>query len=88
MPQVFGRFEADAPDVLWVSDGLHGPLLDGQRAVLFAMLDDHSRFVVGHRWGFGENTLGLQATLHDAVKTNGCPSGSTATTAAPTSPTS
>src|SRR6266516_3258024 len=47
---------------------------DGTRAVLFALLDDHSRFVVGHRWGFGEDTLGMQAALHDAVKTNGCPS--------------
>jgi putative transposase len=42
--------------------------------VLFALLDDHSRFVVGHRWGFGEDTLGMQAALHDAVKTHGCPS--------------
>jgi len=73
-PQVFGRFEADTPNELWVTDGLHGPIIDGRRAVLFAILDDHSRFVVGHRWGFGENTLGMQAALHDAVKTHGCPS--------------
>jgi len=73
-PEVFGRFEADAPNVLWVTDGLHGPIIDGRRAVLFALLDDHSRFVVGHRWGFGEDTLGMQAALHDAVKTHGCPS--------------
>jgi putative transposase len=74
MPEVFGRFEADAPDQLWVTDGLHGPIIEGRRAVLFALLDDHSRFVVGHRWGFGEDTLGMQAALHDAVKTHGCPS--------------
>jgi putative transposase len=73
-PDVFGRFEADAPNQLWVTDGLHGPLIDDRRAVLFALLDDHSRFVVGHRWGFGEDTLGMQAALHDAVKTHGCPS--------------
>jgi putative transposase len=41
--------------------------------VLFALLDDHSRYVVGHRWGHGEDTLGIQAVLHDAVKTHGCP---------------
>jgi putative transposase len=70
---VFGRFEADAPNELWVTDGLHGPLIEGRRAVLVALLDDHSRFVVGHRWGFGEDTLGMQAALHDAVKTHGCP---------------
>jgi len=72
-PAVFGRFEADQPDELWVTDGLHGPIIEGKRAVLFALLDDHSRYVVGHRWGHGEDTLGMQAALHDAVKTHGCP---------------
>lgn len=72
-PAAFGRFEATEPDELWVSDGLHGPIIGGKRAVLFALLDDHSRYVVGHRWGHGEDTLGMQAALHDAVKTHGCP---------------
>lgn len=72
-PAVFGRFQANEPDELWVSDGLHGPIVQGRRAVLFAVLDDHSRYVPGHRWGHGEDTLGMQATLHDAVKTHGCP---------------
>ncbi|MGH9261996.1 MAG: DDE-type integrase/transposase/recombinase, partial [Acidimicrobiales bacterium] len=72
-PGAFGRFEAAACDQLWVSDGLHGPILEGKRAVLFALLDDHSRYVVGHRWGHGEDTLGMQAALHDAVKTHGRP---------------
>ena len=72
-PKAFGRFEAAECDELWVSDGLHGPIIDGRRAVLFALLDDHSRYVVGHRWGHGEDTLGMQAALHDAVKTHGCP---------------
>ena len=72
-PRAFGRFEAAECDQLWVSDGLHGPIIDGRRAVLFALLDDHSRYVVGHRWGHGEDTLGMQAALHDAVKTHGCP---------------
>ena len=75
---VFGRFEADAPDELWLSDGLHGglvrgPVIDDRETVLIAILDDHSRYVVAGRWGFGENTLGLQATLHDAVRAHGCP---------------
>lgn len=72
-PAAFGRFEAGEPDELWISDGLHGPTIDGKRAVLFALLDDHSRYVPGHRWGYGEDTLGMQAALHDAVKTHGCP---------------
>lgn len=85
-PKVFGRFEADEPDELWVSDGLHGPIIEGRRAVLFALLDDYSRYVVGHRWGHGEDTLGMQAVLHDAVKTHGCPRNCTATTAPRTPP--
>jgi putative transposase len=72
-PTAFGRFEGGEPDELWVSDGLHGPIVEGRRAVLFALLYDHSRYVVGHRWGDGEDTLGMQAALHDAVKTHGCP---------------
>ena len=72
-PPVFGRFEATEPDEMWISDGLHGSIVEGKRAVLFAILDDHSRYVPGHRWGHGEDTLGMQTTLHDAVKTHGCP---------------
>lgn len=72
-PKAFGRFEATACDQLWVSDGLHGPIIDGRRAVLFALLDDHSRYLVGHRWGHGEDTPGMQAALHDAVKTHARP---------------
>lgn len=72
-PRVFGRFEADQPDEMWISDGLHGPIIEGKRAVCFALLDDHSRYVPGARWGYGEDTLGMQAVLHDAVKTHGCP---------------
>lgn len=72
-PAVFGRFQAEEPDELWVTDGLHGSIVEGKRAVLFAILDDYSRYVPGHRWGHGEDTLGMQTTLHDAVKTHGCP---------------
>ena len=72
-PAAFGRFEAAEPDEMWISDGLHGPIVAGKRAVLFALLDDHSRYLPGHRWGHGEDTLGMQAALHDAVKTHGCP---------------
>jgi putative transposase len=50
-PAVFGRFEADQPNELWTGDALHGPRLDGRKTYLFAFLDDHSRAIVGHRWG-------------------------------------
>ena len=77
---MFGRFEADFPDELWICDGLHagavrGPTIEGRATVLFAILDDHARYVVAGRWGFAEDTLGLQAALHDAVKVHGLPVG-------------
>jgi len=31
---VFGRFEAEAPNVRWVGDALHGPLIAGRKAIL------------------------------------------------------
>ena len=40
---MFGRFEAEAPNVLWVADVLHGPLIGGRKTYLVAFLDDHSR---------------------------------------------
>jgi putative transposase len=78
--EVFGRFQADYPGELWICDGLHagtvrGPIIEGRPTVLFAILDDHARYVVAGRWGFAEDTLGLQAVLHDAVKVHGCPAG-------------
>lgn len=49
--EVFGRFEADHPNELWVGDGLHGPRIGGRKTYLFAFLDDHSRLVVGRPVG-------------------------------------
>lgn len=77
-PRSFGRFEADFPDELWLCDGLHagtvrGPLIDGRQTVLYAIIDDHSRYIVHGRWGFAEDVVGLLALLHDAVKVHGCP---------------
>src|SRR5680860_1565681 len=43
--EVFGRFEADYPNEMWVGDGLHGPRIGGRKTYLFAFLDDHTRLV-------------------------------------------
>ncbi|MGH3503420.1 MAG: helix-turn-helix domain-containing protein, partial [Nocardioidaceae bacterium] len=40
-PAVFGRFEAERPNVRWVGDALHGPRVAGRKAFLIAFLDDH-----------------------------------------------
>jgi putative transposase len=72
--KVYGRFEASVRNELWTGDGLHGPKLDGaRRAVLMAFIDDHSRLLVGWRWGTGEDVFGLEAALRPALMARGVP---------------
>ena len=72
---VFGRFEADRANELWVGDALHGPKVAGRKTYLFAFLDDHTRLVVGHRWGLAEDTVRLAAALRPALAARGVPAG-------------
>ena len=70
---VFGRFEAEEPNQRWVGDALHGPRIGGRKTYLFAFLDDHSRLVTGHRFGFAEDTVRLAAALEPALAARGVP---------------
>ncbi|MGH3094564.1 MAG: DDE-type integrase/transposase/recombinase [Streptosporangiales bacterium] len=72
-PAAFGRFEATAPNELWTGDALHGPVIDGRKTYLFAFIDDHSRLLVGHRWGHAEDTVRLEAALRAALASRGVP---------------
>lgn len=72
---VFGRFEADRPNELWTGDALHGPHICGRKTYLFAFLDDHSRAIMGHRFGFAEDTVRLAAALRPALASRGVPDG-------------
>ncbi len=72
---VFGRFEAARPNELWTGDALHGPMVTGRKTYLFAFIDDHSRAIVGHRWGFAEDTVRLAAALRPALASRGVPEG-------------
>ena len=72
---VFGRFEADRPNELWTGDALHGPTIGGRKTYLFAFLDDHSRAIVGHRFGYSEDTVRLAAALRPALASRGVPDG-------------
>ncbi|MEU6512158.1 DDE-type integrase/transposase/recombinase [Streptomyces sp. NPDC046942] len=74
-PDAFGRFEATRPNELWVGDALHGPKIAGHKAYLFAFVDDHSRAVVGHRWGGAEDSVRLAAALRPALAARGVPGG-------------
>ena len=58
---------------LWVGDVAHGPRVAGRKALLFAFLDDHSRLVVGHRWGRHEDVLRLEAALRRGLASRGVP---------------
>jgi putative transposase len=74
--KVYGRFEAGVRNELWTGDGLHGPKLDGaavRRAVLLAFIDDHSRLLVGWRWGIGEDVFRLEAALRSGLMARGVP---------------
>jgi putative transposase len=70
---VFGRFEAERPNELWTGDALHGPRIAGRKTYLFAFIDDHTRLIVGHRWGFAEDTVRLAAALRPALASRGVP---------------
>ena len=72
-PAAFGRFEADRPNEMWIGDALHGLRINGRKTYLFAFIDDHSRAVVGHRWGFAEDTVRLAAALRPALAARGIP---------------
>lgn len=78
-PRVYGRFEADRPNEIWIGDVLHGPFIPwprsahSRRAYLFMLLDDHSRLVLHGRWESQENTRAGQEVLRHAILTHGLP---------------
>jgi putative transposase len=72
-PRAFGRFEADAPNVRWTGDALHGPTVNGRKAILFALIDDHSRLLPGYRWARREDTVRLEAALRAGLAARGIP---------------
>jgi putative transposase len=71
--QVFGRFQADFPNEIWVGDFLHGPRIGGRKTYLAAFLDDYSRYVVAARWAFAEDTARLSLALRPALLAWGIP---------------
>ncbi|MGW3199152.1 integrase catalytic domain-containing protein [Streptomyces sp. NPDC001118] len=52
---------------------MHGPKIGGRKTYLFAFIDDHSRAIVGHRFGFAEDTVRLAAALRPALSARGVP---------------
>ena len=76
-PEPRKKFEKPFVNDLWISDFLHGPklMINGKKskAFLTAIIDDHSRFIVGFRWAIHENTETLELALKDALSAHGLP---------------
>lgn len=75
--KVRAKYEMPNPNDLWIADFMHGPRVktpDGKRkAILGAIIDDHSRVIVGARFAFTEETTDLLHVLRDAIATYGVP---------------
>jgi hypothetical protein len=69
------KFECARINDLWMADFMHGPHypLQGKkrRVFLCAVLDDHSRMVVGARFFLQENTPALEVTFKEALMRHG-----------------
>lgn len=65
------KYEMDRFGELWVGDFMHGPqVLDGKRkrkAILLLIIDDYSRYVVGAKFSFLENTGSLEEVFKEAI---------------------
>src|SRR5512139_651378 len=70
-------YEVDNVNDLWIADFMHGPQVrTGSRsakAILCALLDDHSRMVVGHAFSVSETISALTVVLKEAFLAYGIP---------------
>lgn len=66
------RYETAAINELWVCDFMHGPMVQTDRrrakAILCAIIDDHSRMIVGHSFAASETVASLTVVLKDAFE--------------------
>lgn len=71
------RFEVDQVNDLWMCDFMHGPQVlinrRSYKAILCAVIDDHSRMVVGHAFAPGETVSSLTRVLKEAFQVYGLP---------------
>lgn len=70
-------FEVDNVNDLWICDFMHGPQVRSHnrsvKAILCAILDDHSRMVVGHAFNASETISALTLVLKEAFLAYGIP---------------
>jgi putative transposase len=77
-PKARKRFEMGRFGELWTGDFMHGPhVLESplgtkkRKAILLAIIDDHSRMIVGAEFGFLENTKLIEQVFKDAILAHG-----------------
>lgn len=72
------RFEMRYFGELWTCDFMHGPQVsvEGKRrkkAILMAIIDDHSRVITGFEWGLAEDTKLIETVFKNAILAHGLP---------------
>ena len=74
------RFEMGRFGELWTGDFMHGPQVletavgkKTRKAILLAIIDDHSRLMVGAEFGFFETTRLIEQVFKDSILTYGLP---------------
>jgi len=72
------RFETAEVGELWLCDFMHGPRVKVERggmkkAILCAIIDDHSRMIVGHGFDVHETVASLTLVLKEALLAYGLP---------------
>jgi putative transposase len=77
--RVYGRFQAERPNELWIGDVLVGPFVPhprvagSQRAYLFLLVDDCSRLLLHGRWVPEQTARAGQEVLRAALQRRGLP---------------
>jgi putative transposase len=71
------RFETPEINELWIADFMHGPMVMTDRrhakAILCAVIDDHSRLIVGNAFSASETVSALTVVLKNAFASHGLP---------------
>lgn len=72
------RFEMTAVNEMWTCDFMHGPQVEqaggrSAKSILCAVIDDHSRVIVGHAFSTKETVSALTLVLKAAFEKHGLP---------------
>lgn len=72
------KFEKENVNELWVTDFMHGVYIrEGRKkkrkTYLCAIIDDHSRMIVGWEWAFQDDSVTLANALKNAISVYGAP---------------